>query len=60
MDERRVLVRASSWNVLEARCATTGLAALVVAAVEALYKELGVPNGKSLPCTAGPVDREEA
>ena len=47
----------SGWKVA---CATTGLAVLVVAAVEALYKELGVPKGKSLACTAGPVDREEA
>jgi hypothetical protein len=39
---------------------TTSLAVLVVDAVEALYKELGVPKGKSLPCTTGPVDREEA
>ena len=44
----------------EVAFATTGLAVLVVAAVEALYKELGVAKGKSLACTAGPVDREEA
>ena len=31
-----------------------------VEAVEALYNELGVRKGKSLQCTGGPVDREEA
>jgi hypothetical protein len=47
----------SGWTIASS---TTGLAVLVVAAVEALYKELGVPKGKSLPCFTGPVDREEA
>jgi hypothetical protein len=47
----------SGWEVAPA---STGLAVTVVGAVEALYKELGVPKGKSLMCTSGPVDREEA
>ena len=47
----------SGWEVASA---STGLAVSVVGAVEALYKELGVPKGKSLVCTSGPVDREEA
>ena len=47
----------SGWYVA---AATTGLAVTVVGAVEALYKELGVQKGKSLVCTSGPVDREEA
>ena len=45
------------WQVATA---TTGLAVTVVDAVEALYKELGVPKGQSFSCTSGPVDREES
>jgi hypothetical protein len=39
---------------------TTGLVVLVVDATEALFDELRIPKGKSIPCTTGPVDREEA
>ena len=46
----------SGWSIASVN---TDLAVLVVEAVEALYRELGVPKGKSLACTAGPVDREE-
>ena len=47
----------SSWKVM---APTTGLAVTVVDAVEGLYKELGVVKGKSLVCSSGPIDREEA
>ena len=56
-DETTPLRSDCGWELASA---TTGLAVLVVAAVEALYTELGVPKGQSLPCTDGPVDREEA
>ena len=46
----------SSFNIISA---DTRLAVQVVDAVETLYTELGVPKGRSLPCTEGPVDREE-
>ena len=56
-DESTPQCSGRGWKV---EAANTRLAVLVVDAVEALYEELGVPKGKSLACTAGPVDREEA